>query len=158
MGAKLPEDPADLALGAQRRLARTINIGPDFGAPQERGWTTEIESLQFEACAQAGFSAVRLLLLAAAHRAAGGLEPAMLRRLEAIVDEATNLGLAVDVAAISLSEPGADLAGRDLPNRFRSERTDHQLGDPPHRAAHRSRRQYSSHPMRLPIRLSGLSG
>jgi hypothetical protein len=33
--------PDRLARAAQARLARTINIGPDFGTRLERGWTEQ---------------------------------------------------------------------------------------------------------------------
>ena len=32
-------DQESLARAAQARLARTVNIAPDFGTPLERGWT-----------------------------------------------------------------------------------------------------------------------
>ena len=45
---------------ANRRLARTINLGLDLGAPEEAGWTIDVGDQHLERCAQAGFSAVRL--------------------------------------------------------------------------------------------------
>jgi endoglucanase len=91
----MTEDPARVA---QARLARTVNLGPDLGAALERGWTIDIERSHLEACAQAGFTAIRLLIYLAAHRTRRGLDPAALRRLEAIIDDATGLGLAVAVS------------------------------------------------------------
>src|ERR1700743_1432002 len=51
-----------------------------------------------EACAQNGLTAIRLLVCLAPHRGAAGLKPGMLRQVEAIVDEATALGLAVVIS------------------------------------------------------------
>jgi endoglucanase len=98
MSAELTTDPIRLARGAHARLARTVNIGPDLGAPQERGWTITVERPHLEDCARHGFTAIRLLMHLAAHRAPGGLDPGMLRRVEQIADHATSLGLAVVIA------------------------------------------------------------
>ena len=84
-------EPAELARAAQARLARTVNAGPDLGAELEHGWTIDIQRSHLEACAQAGFTAVRLLIYLTAHRTTAGLDPGMLRRVEQIVDEATSL-------------------------------------------------------------------
>ncbi len=51
-----------VAEAANRRLARTINLGIDLGSPLERGWTVEIEPSQLDACVDAGFSAIRLCI------------------------------------------------------------------------------------------------
>lgn len=91
-------EPDELARAAQAGLARTVCFGPDLGATRERGWTVDIERSHPEACAQAGFTAIRLLINLALHRTSGGLDPAMLRHVGAIVDDATELGLAVAVA------------------------------------------------------------
>jgi endoglucanase len=98
MSAELTADPIRLAREAHARLARTVNIGPDLGAPQERGWTITVERPHLEDCAQHGFTAVRLLMHLAAHRTTGGLDPRMLRRVEQIADHAASLGLAVVIA------------------------------------------------------------
>jgi endoglucanase len=98
-------EPGELARAAQARLARTVNVGPDLGGPQERGWTIDVQRSHLEACREAGFTAIRLLIGLAAHRGPGGLDPAMLRRLEVITDDATQLGLAVAIA----NNPGAEL-------------------------------------------------
>lgn len=37
-----------LAHAANQRLARTVNIGPDLGAPVEQGWTIDIEPAHLE--------------------------------------------------------------------------------------------------------------
>src|ERR1022692_5163885 len=106
-------EPGELPRAAQARLARTVNFGPDLGAAQERGWTIDIERSHLEACAQAGFTAIRLGINLAFHRTPGGLEPAMLHRVEAIVDDATELGLAVAVSnnlPDLTADPEADLA------------------------------------------------
>jgi endoglucanase len=92
-------DPAQLARDAHTRLARTVNIGPDFGGPLERNWTIDLQPRHLEACAQAGFTAIRLLMYLTAHRTPAGLDPGTLRRLEQIVDQATGLGLSVVVAS-----------------------------------------------------------
>ncbi|MGB6580145.1 MAG: cellulase family glycosylhydrolase [Streptosporangiaceae bacterium] len=114
----MPETPAtapdELARLAQARLARTVNVGPDLGAAQERGWTIDIQRSHLEACALAGFTAIRLLIGLAAHRTPpGGLNPAILHRVEAIIDDATDLGLAVVIAHNPdpelLAEPQAHL-------------------------------------------------
>jgi endoglucanase len=91
-------DPSKLAHEAHRRLARTVNIGPDFGARLERNWTISIERAHLEACAQAGFTAIRLLVYLCAHQSSSGLDPVMLAQLERIVDDATDLGLAVVIS------------------------------------------------------------
>jgi endoglucanase len=91
-------DPSQLAREAHARLARTVNLGPDLGAPLERGWTIGIERSHLEACAEHGFTAIRLLITLAAHRTPAGLDPDMLRNVEAIVDDATALGLAVAIS------------------------------------------------------------
>jgi len=79
----------------------------------ERGWTIDIERSHLEACALAGFTAIRLLIGLAAHRRPGGLNPAILHRVEAIIDDATDLGLAVVIANNPdpelLAEPQAHL-------------------------------------------------
>ena len=59
----LPDDARSLAHAAHKRLARTVNLGPDFGAPLERGWTIEVTPAHLEACARNGFTAIRLDLL-----------------------------------------------------------------------------------------------
>jgi endoglucanase len=83
-----PIDGRGLALAAHKRLARTVNLGPDL----------DIDQAHLEACVQNGFTAIRLLTCLAAHRTPSGLDPALLRRLEAIVDQATALGLAVIIS------------------------------------------------------------
>jgi endoglucanase len=98
MSAELPTDPVRLVREAHARLSRTVNIGPDLGAPQERGWTVGVQRSYLEDCAQHGFTAIRLLIYLAAHRAPGGLDPGMLRRVEQIADHAAGLGLAVIIA------------------------------------------------------------
>jgi endoglucanase len=98
MSAELTTDPIQLAREAHARLARTVNIGPDLGAPQERGWSINVERSHLEDCVQHGFTAIRLLMELAAHRASGGLAPSTLRRVEQIVDHAASLGLAAIIA------------------------------------------------------------
>lgn len=108
-----PVDGRGLALAAHKRLARTVNIGPDLGAPVERGWTIDIDQAHLEACAQNGFTAIRLLICLAAHRTPAGLDPRALRRIEAIVADAAALGLAVVISnhrdPALIADPGAHL-------------------------------------------------
>jgi hypothetical protein len=55
-----PDTTARPAEATNRRLARTINLGLDLGAPEEAGWTIDVGDEHLERCAQAGSSAVRL--------------------------------------------------------------------------------------------------
>jgi endoglucanase len=87
-----------LARAAQARLARTVNLAPDFGTPLEQGWTFDLQRSHLEACAQSGFTAIRLLMYLTAHHTAAGLDARVLRRVEQIVDDATALGLGVVIA------------------------------------------------------------
>jgi endoglucanase len=107
-------DPAQWAREAHAGLARTVNICPDFGTDLERNWTQTIERRHLEACAESGFTAVRLLVYLCAHHTPNGLESGMLRHLEKIVDEATGLGLSVVISNHRdpqlLSDPQAHLA------------------------------------------------
>ncbi len=91
-------DPARLARDAHARLARTMNIGPDLGGPLERGWTIDVQRSHLQACAEHGYTAIRLLMYLAAHRTPAGLDPDTLRRIEEIADQAASLGLAVIIA------------------------------------------------------------
>ena len=108
-----PIDGRGLALAAHKRLARTVNIGPDLGAPFERGWTIDVGREHLEACARNGFTAIRLLICLAVHQTPTGLDPFMLRRLERIVDQATALGLAVVISNHRdpelMADPGSHL-------------------------------------------------
>jgi endoglucanase len=80
------------------RLARTVNIAPDLGSAMERGWTMHVERAHLEACAEHGFTAIRLLVTFGAHRTTAGLDPRTLRRVEEIAGQAGSLGLAVAVS------------------------------------------------------------
>ena len=91
-------DPAGLARDAHARLARTVNIGPDFGGRLEQGWTIDVERSHLEACAEHGYTAIRLLMYLSAHRGPAGLEPDVIRRIEEITDQAASLGLSVVIA------------------------------------------------------------
>ncbi|HEX3516457.1 MAG TPA: cellulase family glycosylhydrolase [Trebonia sp.] len=92
-------DPSQLAREAHARLARTVNIAPDFGGRMEQGgWTLDIGRSHLEACAHHGFTAIRLLIYLTAHSTPGGLDPHMLRRLEEITGHAESLGLAVAIS------------------------------------------------------------
>jgi endoglucanase len=105
-----PESPAPAAAA---RLARTVNIAPDFGTPLDRGWTFGLERAHLEACAQHGFTAIRLLMYLTAHRTPAGLAARTLARVEQIVDDATALGLSVVIANHRdpelIADPGAHL-------------------------------------------------
>jgi endoglucanase len=90
-----PESPARAAAA---RLARTVNIAPDFGTPLDRGWTFDLERSHLEACARHGFTAIRLLMYLTAYCTPAGLEARTLARVEQIVDDATALGLSVIIA------------------------------------------------------------
>ncbi|HMD91557.1 MAG TPA: cellulase family glycosylhydrolase [Trebonia sp.] len=96
------------------RLARTVNIAPDLGAVMERGWTTHVERSHLEACAEHGFTAIRLLVTFGAHRTGAGLDPRTLRRVEEIAGQAASLGLAVVVSDNPdpelIADPGPHLA------------------------------------------------
>ena len=89
-----------LATEAVRRLARTINIGVDLGSPSEHGWAVDITDRHLGRIAEAGFSAVRVVVSSAAHRSSdsGEIDPAALDRVQRVVRTATEAGLAVVVA------------------------------------------------------------
>jgi endoglucanase len=91
-------DQESLARAAQARLARTVNIAPDFGTRLEQNWTFDLERSHLEACARHGFTAIRLLMYLTAHRTHAGLDARTLSRVEQIVDDATSLGLSVVIA------------------------------------------------------------
>jgi endoglucanase len=110
---------SDPAQAAYQRLARTINIPPDLGARHERGWTVPVDRGHLEACAEHGFTAIRMTICLAAHRTPAGLAPDMLGRLEAIAADATDLGLAVVISnhrdLALMADPAAHLpANRDM--------------------------------------------
>lgn len=106
--------PSPLAHQAHSRLARTVNLCPDFGVRLERGWTFTIERHHLEDCAEAGFTAIRILIYLCAHHTPTGLEATVLRGLEAIVGDATDLGLSVVISNHRdpelLSDPQGHLA------------------------------------------------
>jgi len=85
---------------ANRALARTISIGVDLGADLERGWTVAAPDRHFATCREAGFTAVRLAVVWAAHTGpAPGyvVDPAALDHVAALADAALEAGLAVVV-------------------------------------------------------------
>ena len=104
----MPADPS----AAHARLARTVNIAPDFGAAMERGWTIDVERSHLEACAEHGFTAIRLLITFGAHRTPAGLDPGTLRRVEEIAGQAASLGLAVVIS----NNPGPELIAGPEPH------------------------------------------
>jgi endoglucanase len=83
---------------ANRALARTITIGVDFGDDIEAGWTLTKPDNYFALCRDAGFSAIRLAVVWAAHASAAPLfllDTTVLDRVSELVDAAVGLGLAV---------------------------------------------------------------
>ena len=103
--------PTTPARDANRRLARTINLALDLGAPQERGWTLEVGERQLEQCARAGFSAIRLVVALSLHRPPGEpnrLDPRALERVADTIEAARRQGLAVAVANMLDPELMAD--------------------------------------------------
>ena len=105
---------SDPTLTVYRRLVRTVNLAPNLGSPNETGWTIDIDRSHLAACAEHGFTAIRLLIGLAWHRGEHGLKPDALRRIESIVDDATDEGLAVVVANhrddVLTANPDAHLA------------------------------------------------
>jgi endoglucanase len=102
------------AEAANRRLARTINLGLDLGAPEEAGWATDVGDEHLERCAQAGFSAIRLGACFGLHRLAPDsheLQPRALERLEQVIAAASGRGLAVVVANLRDPQLMADPPG-----------------------------------------------
>jgi endoglucanase len=102
------------AFDANRLLARTLNVGLDLGAPEERAWTVEVSDDQLERCAQAGFTAIRLVVSLALHRVAADshrLQPHVLERLDALIDGALERGIAVVLANMQDPELMADPSG-----------------------------------------------
>ncbi|WP_157392044.1 glycoside hydrolase family 5 protein [Nocardia terrae] len=79
-----------------RTLARTINVGPDYGAQAEQGWTVPFGARTLDLITDAGFSAVRLCLCWAAHTGDGHrIDPAMLEAVAEAADLAEERGLAL---------------------------------------------------------------
>lgn len=90
--------PAHLA---NRRLARTINLALDLGAPEERIWTLPVTADHVERCAQAGFTAIRLICALSLHpdpRGTRRIDGRVTERIHAIADAAAAHGLAIVVA------------------------------------------------------------
>ncbi|MFI6785928.1 glycoside hydrolase family 5 protein [Nonomuraea sp. NPDC050383] len=82
-----------------RLLARTVNIGADFGAALEQGWTVPVGPRHLDLCHEAGFSAVRLATCWAAHtiesRGRFTVDPAILDSVDLLLDQAAERGLTV---------------------------------------------------------------
>ncbi|WP_214409238.1 glycoside hydrolase family 5 protein [Sphaerisporangium fuscum] len=95
-----------------RLLARTINIGADFGAELERGWTVPVGPRHLDLCHEAGFSAVRLATCWAAHttesRGRFTVDPAVLDRVDLLLDQAAERGLSVVLNNLQDPELHAD--------------------------------------------------
>jgi endoglucanase len=99
---------------ANHLLARSINIGLDLGGPAEAGWTISVTAHDLERCAEAGFTAIRLVVSLAQHRSphdAFRIETASLDRVNEVVDAATAHGLAVVVANMGDPDLMADPVG-----------------------------------------------
>lgn len=97
-----------LALGAvasgedihaqQRRLGRGLNMGNCLEAPTEGAWGVRIHPGDFANIRRAGFDSVRIPVRWSAHAAAEAphtIEPAFAARVEEVVREALDAGLAV---------------------------------------------------------------
>ncbi|MET8870792.1 cellulase family glycosylhydrolase [Nocardia sp. NPDC004604] len=81
-----------------RRLARTVNIGADFGVDIEKGWTVALGEQELDLIEAAGFSAVRIGLCWAAHTGPAPdhkIDPVMLAAVAELADLAAERGLAV---------------------------------------------------------------
>ncbi|MDR8411692.1 glycoside hydrolase family 5 protein [Nonomuraea sp. 3-1Str] len=82
-----------------RLLARTVNIGADFGAALEQGWTVPVGPRHLDLCHEAGFSAVRLATCWAAHttesRGRFTVDPTILDSVDLLLDQAAERGLSV---------------------------------------------------------------
>jgi hypothetical protein len=83
-----PDTTARPAEATNRRLARTINLGLDLGAPEEAGWTIDVGDEHLERCAQTPTSCT--------------LE--RLERLERVIVAASERGLAARRQASTRSE------------------------------------------------------
>ena len=86
---------------ANRRLARSINLALDLGAPEERIWTVPITAEHLERCAQAGFIAIRLICALSLHpdrRGTRRIDERVIDRINAIAGDAADLGLTIVVA------------------------------------------------------------
>ena len=91
----------ETAAAQARQLARTINLGIDFGSHLERGWTVAVSNRHLDACAQAGFTAVRLGVCWACHPtldATYGVDDRVVEQVAGIVDDARARGLSVVIA------------------------------------------------------------
>lgn len=97
--------PADaIAARANQLLARTINIGLNLGSPAEASWTVPVDQAELHRCADAGFTAVRLVASLALHRNATDalrLDPAALDQIDTVIASATERGLAVVLAKMT---------------------------------------------------------
>jgi hypothetical protein len=102
-----PDTTARPAEATNRRLARTINLGLDLGAPEEAGWTIDVGDEHLERCAQAGSSAVRLgscFGLHASPPTPTSCTLERLERLERVIVAASERGLAARRQASTRSE------------------------------------------------------
>ena len=100
---------------ANRLLARTINLGLNLGAPAEASWTVQLGSADLNRCAQAGFTAVRLVVSLAQHCSPTDpvqFEPVVLDRINHVIEGASERGLAVVVANAIDPELMSDPAGQ----------------------------------------------
>jgi endoglucanase len=97
---------------ANDRLARTINLGLGFD-PSSRRWGVELTEEHFDLCAEAGFTAVRLLVDFASQAQPGSpyrIRPELLDRVAWSMEQASRRGLALAVCNFVYPDLMADPA------------------------------------------------
>jgi endoglucanase len=123
-----PQPTDSVAVRANRLLARTVNVGLNLGAPAEASWTLPVTEHDLDRCAQAGFTAVRLVVSLALHRCptdALRLDPAALDEIDKVIRAATERGMAVVLA--NMTDP--DLMADPARHRDRLLRCTDQLAE-----------------------------
>jgi endoglucanase len=101
-----PMSDDSIAEQANRLLARTINMPLSLGGRFESGWTLPFDPAHTTRCAEAGFTAVRLVVTLADHPTKSGA----LSELDRAIDDAVRRGLAVVVANMTDPQLMADPA------------------------------------------------
>lgn len=92
------EAPAGDARPPASPVARCINLSNALEAPREGDWGYRIETGHLDAIAAAGFDTVRLPVRVSAHAGAAPpytIDPALLARLDTVIDAAFGAGLQV---------------------------------------------------------------
>ncbi|MEM9703392.1 MAG: glycoside hydrolase family 5 protein, partial [Planctomycetota bacterium] len=87
-----------LAVAANKRFARTINLSNALEAPKEGEWGYTIEELHLDAIKAAGFTAVRIPVKWTAHAqktAPFAVDPEFFARIDEVLDQALERRLAV---------------------------------------------------------------